>query len=722
MNWRHSEFQDGRPLHSRSFRITQVMQQRTMTARQGYESRYLRDRWLTLARIGLLAATGLIMFLFIDGATIFYDQVRTPCTGPVCQEWQRADFTGVSPRFVASWNVGREVIVFLFFVALAAVLVWRAGNTWMALLGAFAFVSFGGAVYPDSAVALARSDSWLRLPELGAGFLGAVAFFAFLLLFPDGRFVPQWTSFMLVGWVGLCLFGYFSPRDAPLNSDGDRFFLLALGMVCLTVAAQIYRYQKVSSEDQRQQTKWVILGVATAFAGLFTAALALPRIGTDIIADRRLFALVGMTIASGFILLIPLSFLLALLRFRLWEADRVMKRALVYGALTAIVIAIYAIIVGLAGALMPASKGRAVPVLAAVVIALVLQPLRARLERTVNRLLYGERDEPYAVISRLGQRLEGTFAHDAVLTTIVETVSTALRLPYVAIALRHEDTFRVVASHGAATDDTVLWPLTYGHENIGQFFASPRSAGESFSVADRRLLDDVARQSGIALQALRLTSDLEQANRRLISVRREERQRLRRDLHDGLGPHLASQTLILDAARRLMPSDPATADELLNHLQRHMQTAVDDVRGLVNSLRPASLGELGLAEALKEEAAAFRYTGLEINVCAVVALGDLPAPVEVAAYRVAMEAMTNVVRHAGARTCEVTLALNEPAGLLRLDVADDGVGLPSDHHRGVGLTSMYERTIELGGHWSIEPRPDGGTLVWATFPIDMDRR
>jgi len=351
-----------------------------------------------------------------------------------------------------------------------------------------------------------------------------------------------------------------------------------------------------------------------------------------------------------------------------------------------------------------------------VAVALVLQPVRGRLERSVNRLFYGQRDDPYAVITSLGKRLEGSLSQEAALPTIVDTIATALQLPYVALALAQDGRFRIAARQGEPGTETIVFPLTSRSETVGELIVSPRSAGEPLSEADRRLLADVARQAGAAVEAVRLTNELEQANQRLRTVRGEERQRLRRDLHDGLGPLLASQMLILDSARSLMPSDPALADDLLAQLHQHIQTAVDDVRRLIDSLRPATLDELGLVPAIQEGAAGLQRGGLRIVIDAPAELGPVPAAIETTAYRIVMEAVTNVVRHARAGECLVTLA-TEPNRTLRVVVQDDGIGIPDDATAGVGLASMRERSRALGGTFEIASIPASGTTITALLPI-----
>ena len=219
----------------------------------------------------------------------------------------------------------------------------------------------------------------------------------------------------------------------------------------------------------------------------------------------------------------------------------------------------------------------------------------------------------------------------------------------------------------------------------------------------------------MAAHAVRLTADLQHSRERLVAACEEERRRLRRDLHDGLGPALAGLTLKIETARnRLVRLDPA-ADALFADLVARTQAAVADIRRLVYALRPPALDELGLAGALREVAAQYKSSGLRIVFEAPCSLPALPAAVEVAAYRIGQEALANVVRHAGARSCVLRLELDQTA--LCLEVLDDGRGLPAGQRSGVGLASMQERAAELGGSCTVESVPSGGTRVHARLPL-----
>jgi signal transduction histidine kinase len=225
---------------------------------------------------------------------------------------------------------------------------------------------------------------------------------------------------------------------------------------------------------------------------------------------------------------------------------------------------------------------------------------------------------------------------------------------------------------------------------------------------------------GVAAHNVHLNADLRQSREQLVAAREEERRRLRRDLHDGLGPQLASQTLTLTAARQLLRADPAAADALLAQAVGHAQDAITDIRRVVYGLRPPALDDLGLASALREQVERYQSSGVAFTLTAPGQLPPLPAAVEVAAYYIAHEGLTNVVRHARAQHCRLNLCLepngsSAPAALI-VEIADDGVGLPPDVRTGVGLASMRERAEEVGGILTLATAP-GGTTVRARLPM-----
>lgn len=278
-----------------------------------------------------------------------------------------------------------------------------------------------------------------------------------------------------------------------------------------------------------------------------------------------------------------------------------------------------------------------------------------------------------------------------------------------------------MAFYGTPAPDPVRVPLVYRSETIGYLLLAAR-VGDMFSKADQHLLSDLARQAGVAVHAVQLTthlkqlsSNLQQARERLVTTREEERRRLRHDLYDGLGPTLASLTFKVDAARNLLAQDSARAEMLLAEVRQQTQDAITDIRRLVYNLRPPALDELGLLSALREQATLCQHQGLEVVFDVPPSLPPIPAAVEVAVYCIAQEALTNAARHAGAQRCQFRLCIDSEA--VQLDISDDGQGIRAGHRIGVGLHGMHERASELGGSCSIAPGASGGTLIQVRLPL-----
>jgi signal transduction histidine kinase len=255
-------------------------------------------------------------------------------------------------------------------------------------------------------------------------------------------------------------------------------------------------------------------------------------------------------------------------------------------------------------------------------------------------------------------------------------------------------------------------------EQIGELIVAPRAPGEPFSRADRDLLAGLAHEAGRAARSVRLIAEVERSRRHLVSGREEERRRLRRDLHDGLGPAVAGARLKVEAARSLVGRRPDDAAALLDELDVDLAGLLEAVRRISRGLRPPALDELGLMPALRSQASRFTVDrGLELRVEGPAELPPLPAAVEAAAYWIALEAVTNVSRHSSASHCLVRIRLGDG---LEVEVEDDGVGIRPGTPRGVGLTAMRERAAEVGGTCQVEPRPEaGGTRVVAHLPLPV---
>ena len=398
------------------------------------------------------------------------------------------------------------------------------------------------------------------------------------------------------------------------------------------------------------------------------------------------------------------------------SGDILLSSALRYLLLTCYVATIYVLVLAFGGF---TEASGSVPwwlnLVALLIIAPTFLPMHGLLRRSVNQLVYGQHDNPYALLAHLNRYMDGSAAPDALLPSLAATVAATLKLPYVAI----ETTGAAEApgaSYGAAPPqaEIISIPLVYRTTTLGTLRVSSRRPHERLSTDDSRLLGDLARQVGITLHAAQLTEALQASRQQLVLAREEERRRIRRDLHDGLGPTLASLRLQLSALRHTVGHNP-DAEHLIDDLRADVRAATAEIRRLVYALRPPMLDEFGLLGALRN--LDLTDEGLSRTIEAPDVLPPLPAAVEVALYRIAAEALHNIVRHAQATRCTIRITLDEAS--LTLMVTDNGRGLPAHYLAGVGHHSMYERAAELGGSVTILPAPAGGTCVTASFRLQV---
>jgi signal transduction histidine kinase len=546
-----------------------------------------------------------------------------------------------------------------------------------------------------------------------------------LLLFPDGRLPShRWRGALWCGLAATALIalnGALSPGDNltfqgnPFLSDetaravGDPFLVGWLLMVPATIAGivAIAARRRSAAGDEREQLR-VLERAATVVAIGFLACVVTSLAAPDAFDVGAVAALLSLTVLAA-------GMAVAILRHRLYGLDVFVDRAFVLSGLTVVLGGLYVAAVLGVGHLLGEDVRLGVALPATIVVAIAFQPLRERLQRGVNRLLHGQRDEPYAAISKLGRRLGEAMAPDEVLPVMVATIADTLRLPYAAVELSQAHGSPVVAHGTPAAGVALRLPLVHAGERVGTLIVGARTHGEPLAAADRRLLEDFARRASAAASAVALSVEVQRSRERLVTAREEERRRLRDDLHDGLGPTLAGAVLTIEAAQRVLTTDPSTANELLDRAATSIEGTVSDVRRVVYALRPPALDELGLTGALRQHAATLSSHGdLTCDLAAPDPPPPLPAAVEVAAFRIAQEALTNVARHAHAHHATVTITVTDA---LRLEIRDDGRGLPADHRAGVGLTSMRERATELGGRFHISSPADGGTRVRVDLPL-----
>ena len=485
----------------------------------------------------------------------------------------------------------------------AALLVLRGARSWFRLyLGSVLAVwaTTGGALVAIYGAGLAGSPTWTVELLQGLGWCGA---FALAYLFPDGRFVPRWSRWCVLALALYLPWLLLLEATGAANSVDSMAAVLPLFIIAATGAyAAVHRYRTSADREQRRQVRGVMAAL------VLWLGVVLVRLPLAEVLDRPTVAsLLGQAgyqlLSSAAVVLLCASVVVAVLRHRLYEVDVWVNRALVYGTLTALVALLYAVSVALGG-LVWRGNGWAAALVATCLLAVLLHPLRLRVQRLVDRFVYGHSLDPHALLA-----------------------------------------------------------------------------------------------------------DLRESRERILRAREDERARLQRDLHDGLGPTLASLYQRVDAARGLVRRDPAAAEELLEDVGTRTRAVIGEIRTLVRALRPPELDELGLAGSIR--AAAGRIDGVRVTVD----IDDLPPlgpVVEIAAYRIATEALTNVARHAGAQGAWLRLE-GDPRGL-RLVVRDDGTGLPDRVVPGAGLRSMRERAEELGGTLEVHRLTGGGTRLTALLP------
>jgi two-component system, NarL family, sensor kinase len=355
-------------------------------------------------------------------------------------------------------------------------------------------------------------------------------------------------------------------------------------------------------------------------------------------------------------------------------------------------------------------------VIALVLVVVTVEPVRRWLRRGVEDVVYTHRDDAFAVVTRLNRELEPRRdehigeSHDD-RSSIAAVLARTVGVPYVAVIQDGETTSE--AGTRTADRDLTTIPLTYGDQTLGHVLVAPRRPGTPLSANEIGLLTDLAQQLAVGMYAVRASGEVAASRTALVSAREEERRRIRRDLHDGLGPTLAAQRLQLAAARRLLGSDPDRADGILADVVGQMNQTTSDVRRLVYDLRPPLLDELGLVAAIRNHPGSLGP--IEVDVAAD-RLPPLPAAVEVALYRIATEAIHNTVRHSGGQHCLVCISIEDAS--VHMTVADDGRGLPTPLVAGVGVSGIRERASEIGGTAEWLTNTDGGVTVVTDVPLE----
>lgn len=549
--------------------------------------------------------------------------------------------------------------------------------------------------------------------------------FLLAVLFPDGNFVPRWTRFFVPVVFLSGFFTAFLDYRKSLNWLDPLPVLLMISwgaFIGMMLYAQVFRYRRISSVEQRQQTKWFLYGVivfvvlSVASSPAYFVLVSMPDGST-----LPWWAPVGTLFWVISMAALPASIAVAILRYRLFNIDTIINRTVFYTLLTASVVLVYIVVVGGLGLMFQTTQNLVISLVGTGLVAVLLNPIRIRLQNLIDRYLYGQRSNPSAVLERLHQSFETLSDPQSLLEGTAMTMSRAFKLPYVDFDLSVEGK-RFFASTGEKVEPVIEIPLQYQSEIIGKLSVNSGSPGEDLTENEEKLLRQIAAQTTTAILAVHLAEDLQKARTNLVTTREEERRRLRRDLHDSLGPILASQGLKVAAATELVTNHPGNALKLLDEIARQNETTIGDIRRMVYGLRPPALDELGLQGALKDFADNLQNAKDSFAVKVLLpesGLPVLPAAVEVAAYRIVTEAVTNSSKHAEATSCTVKLSLDDEVKpkYLRAEIGDNGKGLPESLRAGVGLSSMKERCEELGGTLEIVSFPGKGTRISANLPL-----
>lgn len=565
----------------------------------------------------------------------------------------------------------RLVVGLAFVVAGAAVLrrARRVGVT----------TGLVGVLLITAAVLVTAAPVWADL-------LWAVAVFVVLpvvlLLYPDGA-AP--------GPGGRVLVGLAVATGALALVDPAAFRTTAITPVVLAllVVAGIWWRHEHAGERVRRPLLWLLLGLGVA---------ALAAMLTDFLTDAGAAhaAVVGLCWLAA-----PAAMVVGVRRPDRLDVRTLIVRAVVLAVSALTFVAVFA---GTAAAVELAGGTPTVPVLAVVGVlcAAGFGPLATLLRGAVDRMLFGDRDPPITAASRVGEHL----ADDPV--PALRALRSALALPYAGL----ERDGHLVATSGTAPPVLRRIVLRAGQRTAGELVVGVRPGADDLDATDATTLTIVAPALAQTLLAGDLAGQLRDSRAELITAVEDERRRLRRDLHDGLGPTLTGVAFAADAARNVLAADPARAADLVAGLRHDVATAIAEIRRLVEGLRPPAVDELGLVGALTQQATRMRAAcgdPLVVRLDVPAPLPTLPAAVEVAAYRIVTEALTNVARHSGSVTASVTLHAVD--GRLCIAVEDAGA-LTAAWTPGVGLTSMRERAEQLGGTFAA-----GGGSVAVVLPL-----
>lgn len=409
------------------------------SSREQQISTRLHRLWLVLARGGWVTLVVLTLAIFFGSLPVYLAQLQTPCTGMACQNLAlltpelagRLKGVGLSLSTYTAYTVVFTLVLMVVCFGVSVVIAWRRSDDRMALITAAMLVMLAPGSETD--VVLASPSPW-QLPNACLSLLSFASLLLVGLLFPSGRFVPRWTSLMLVVILAVSVpFTFFPNAPFSLNSDALLLYaLLSLGVVAMVAVVQLYRYWRVSSPLQRQQTKWVAYGIALLFL-VQVVGYGLMFLFPALTAPSSLYPLVLNVASNLTVLLIPLSFGFAMLRYRLWDIDVLISRTLVYGALMLILTAVYVgLVIGLSALLrgiiqLGGQDNNAALVLSTLAIATLFQPLRKSLQTLIARRFYRRKYDAAKTLQAFSQELSNKVDLQQLSEQLVAVVSETMQ-------------------------------------------------------------------------------------------------------------------------------------------------------------------------------------------------------------------------------------------------------------------------------------------------------
>jgi signal transduction histidine kinase len=415
---------------------------------------------------------------------------------------------------------------------------------------------------------------------------------------------------------------------------------------------------------------------------------------------------------------IPVSMGIAILKYRLYDIDVVIKKTVILAVLAAFFVAVYALVVGGVGALVEGSSNTALSFAAAAIVATLFQPVLTRARRFADRLVYGDRATPYEVLAAFGDQLADTYSADDVLPRTARVLAEGVGAERARVWLAEGQGFRPVAVYppdaGPERTDDHLAEVRHQGDLLGALSVA-MPANDPMDPAKEKLIADLAAQAGLVLRNVRLVEDLRSSRRRLVAAQDEERRKLERNIHDGAQQQLVALAVKARLTRALTERDPAKASEMLEQIEAETQSALEDLRDLARGIYPPLLADKGLEAALTAQA---RKSPVPVTVTGD-AIGRYPQEVEAAVYFSVLEALQNIAKYAEAKGA--VIRLGHDAGTLRFEVSDDGRGFdPDATGYGTGLQGIADRLAALDGRVSVTSRPGDGTTVVGMIPVRVE--